>query len=132
MKRKHLFSLVAAMLFVSACAGNALKTPASLDTLLHDREYVQGEQARDIKSYRISGWQSLDDQHIIINTGVSDDYLVTLNYPCSEIKFTEVVALTSTFNQVSKFDTLLVSDSAGFVRRCPIVSIHKLDKIDKK
>ncbi len=102
------------------------------ETTLQDREYVQGEQVREIKNYRISGWQSLDDQHIIIDTGVSDDYLVTLNYHCSEIKFAEVIALTNTVDQVTKFDTLFVSDSTGFVRRCPIVSIHKLEKIGKK
>ncbi|MBW1750558.1 MAG: hypothetical protein JRJ37_07670 [Deltaproteobacteria bacterium] len=56
---------------------------------------------------------------------------MTLNYPCSDIKFAEVVALTNTIDQVSKFDTLFVSVPEGFVRRCPIISIHKLDKIDK-
>ncbi len=132
MKRKHAFYFIAIFLLVAACAGIAPKTPASLDTLLHERKYVQGEEVRDIKNYRISGWQSLDDQHIIINTGPSMNYLVTLSYPCSEIKFTEVIALTSTIDQVSKFETLLVSDSAGFVRRCPIITIHKLAKIDKK
>ncbi len=132
MKCKHGFSLIGAFLLVSACAGTVPTTPVSLDTLLQERKYVQGGEVRDIRNYRISGWQSLDDQHIIINTGPSEDYLLTLNFPCSEIKFAEVIALTVTIDQVSKFDTLLVSDSTGFVRRCPIISIHKLDKIDKK
>jgi hypothetical protein len=72
---------------------------------------------------RISGWQSLGRDALVVYTGVNDAYLLTVAPPCNDLTFANRIGLTSTGSTVSaRFDSVLVDD-----RRCQITQIRPVD-----
>ena len=113
---------------VASCAHQG--APLSLEQQLAERGYTQGEAVRDIQNYRVDGWNYLDSQHLIINTGPSDRYLVTLRTHCHALSSTESIVFTDTAGRLTRFDSVVVEDSAGLRRDCPIEALEKLQKLD--
>jgi hypothetical protein len=111
------------------CAG----TPeaADIDALLAERGYTTGEEVRDIKQYRINGWQSLDDRHVIIETGPASRYLLTLMTRCDNLRTAETIGFSTTTGNLTTFDKLVVRGTSGIVRDCPITTIQELHRTEK-
>lgn len=120
----------ASMLLGCASSGGTADGKPSLESLLAERGFKQGKEVSSIEDYRINGWSSVDSQHLIFDAGPSRNYLVTTQIPCNGLLSAEQIAFTSTVNQLSRFDKVLVQD-AGFTTTCPIKELHALDKIAK-
>lgn len=128
--RKLLYSTVLAGLSLALAACVSTSEQPSLEQRLSDRGYRQGEAIRDIQNYRLNGWNYLDSKHLIIDTGPSQRYLVSLRIPCHELSTVETIGFTNTAGQLTKFDSILLRDSAGIRRDCPIDNIYKLEKTE--
>src|SRR5690554_5450044 len=100
----------------------------TLQQQLADRGYVQGESLRNIQNYRLNGWTHLDSRHLIIETGPSDRYLVSLRTTCHELSSTQDIGFTSTAGQLTRFDSVIFTDSAGMRRDCPIDDLQRLER----
>lgn len=129
MNRLFIFILSTAVLV--ACAG----TPETLPTLeqkLAAKNYKLGDPVERIQQWRLDSWAYLDGQHVIMQTAPSTYYLVSLRQTCHGLSSAEDIAFTTTVNQLTHFDKLLVRRSGGSIERCYITALHKLEKIDRK
>jgi hypothetical protein len=109
------------------CATSA-EAPLTLYQMLDERELRLAEPVDRIYDYRISGWNYLDREHLILLDGASRKYLVTLKNPCHGLQSSEVIAHTSTVSTLTTFDKFLVRDVGGIVDQCYIQSLHRLEK----
>lgn len=118
-----LSALVVVML--GACANS----PRSTEQILSDRGFQLGESVERIQDYRISGWNYVDERHVIFNAGPSRNYLITLKIDCRGLSSAENIGFSSTTGDVTKFDKVVVGTPIG-PRRCPIDTLTKLENID--
>ena len=114
-------------LLLAACASTPEQTT---EALLSKRGYEVAERVERIKNYRINGWNYVDDRHVIFGAGPRDNYLVTLTMGCTDLRGAEHIGFTTTTDDVTPFDQLVVKTSIG-PRKCPIESLHKLNKVEK-
>lgn len=126
MKRLWATAFVLSMGLLAACASTPEQTTAEL---LRERGFEKAERVERIKNYRINDWSYVDDRHVIFGAGPRDNYLVSLTSDCTDLRAAEQIGFTTTTNDVTPFDQLLVKTSIG-PRKCPIDSLHALRKLD--
>jgi hypothetical protein len=68
------------------------------------------------------GWNSLDEYHLVVWTGINTAYLITVLPPCNDLRFAERIGLTKTGSRVTRLDSVLVRHW-----RCPISEIRQVD-----
>lgn len=123
-------ALLVLLAIVGGCASNA--PPKTLEQKLSDQGYTLGGEVRDIKSYSVDGWNYIDNTHVIVDTGVSRKYLLTLYSYCQGLGSAEHLGLTtSVANNIDRFESVIVRDTSGMHHRCAIKAVHKLVKINK-
>ena len=94
--------------FVMACATGPVKLP---DKYNFDNKL---EEVKEIYTFRIDGWQSIDNQSLILEADVNDYFLIILQRPAPSLPFSEAIGLTMTVNKLmSGFDEIIVADSWG-------------------
>ena len=125
---KIVYTLLISTLALMACAG-AQQEPLTLEQKLAEKNYQLGEPVEKIYDYRLDGWNYLDREHVIMHTGPSGHYLVSLRNPCVNLLGAEVIAFTTTVGHLTRYDKLLVKDTTRVLERCYIESLHKLEKI---
>lgn len=131
MKTVSLFALAGIALALGACAATPeAATGPTLDQKLEKLGYKQGDSVQSIIHYSIDGWNFIDDEHLVFNSGPSRDYLITTLVPCHGLRGADKIAFTTTSMDVTTLDKLIVRD-AGFSDQCPIKSIHELKRIKK-
>lgn len=117
---KTRLAAAASVALLAACAGGAPRRGASaLDEYLP----YAGPAVASFHFFRLDGWYSVDDAHVVIETAINTAYLITLYAPCPELGFTERLGLTSTAGTVSHFEAVIVRD----YHRCPIAEMRPLD-----
>jgi len=127
----RLFALIVFTVGLVSCAGTPESRP-TLEQKLAEKNYRLGEPVERIQQWRLDSWAYLDRQHVIMQTAPSTYYLVSLRDTCHGLDSAEDIAFTTTANQLTNFDKLLVRSSGGLVDRCYIIALHKLEKIGKK
>ena len=114
--------LLAALALAAACA----RTPLQLDA----RYRFPGlEQVDSIAGYSVMGWEPVDGQSLIVQTGPSNYYLLVLSHRMNDLNFAENIALSSTGNRIeAKFDCVRVVDRACTSQiPAPIHTIYRLE-----
>ena len=95
-------------LLVMACATAPVKVP---DRYNFDNEL---QEQKAVSNLQIKGWESIDNQSLILITNINDYYLVILQHPAISLPFAESVGITVTVDRVkSGFDRVIVADSSG-------------------
>lgn len=110
---------------IMACATGPIKLPEkyNLDNKL--------EEVKEIYSFRIDSWESIDCQSLILNFSVNDNYLIVLQRPALNLPFSEAIGLTMTVSKLmSGFDHIIVADSYG-TESYIIEKIYKLKDRDQ-
>ena len=108
---------------------HAADKPGDLAAKLARQKLEQGEVVKSIANYKLDGWSYIDSRHLVIHTGPSTHYLISLLRSCPDLSSTENIAFTSTVNQLTKFDKLIVRSAGGIRQQCPIEQIYTLKKI---
>jgi hypothetical protein len=108
-----------------ASAGDKGKT---LTEKLEKYKYQQGAPVESINDYELDGWNYIDSTHIVIHTGPSRHYLISLMSSCHDLSTAENIAFTTTTNELTKFDKLMVRGAGDIVQHCPITQINALTK----
>lgn len=112
--------MILLVLLVSSCA----TTPLTIDEK-YDLDN-QLELVSAINKYRLMSWEMVDSQSLILQTGVSDYYLVVLLRPSTGLMTTESIGVSSTGSSVrSGFDNVTVV-SSGMKDTYVIHRIYKL------
>jgi len=112
---------------LAACATSADKP--TVDQLLQEKGLVRGPSVDRISQYRINGWQALNEQNLILNAGVNDQYLITLRTFCFNLDHAFSIGVTSRMSSVEKFDQIFVQESGGGREYCNIDEIYKLSPL---
>jgi len=121
---KEIFIIMLCLIQFSC--GNTAREQISLERRLFDMGLEQGESVSRLSSYRVNGWRSIDDENLVIATGVNDDYLVTLQAPCFDLESAIFIGFTTTAGSLDRFESIVVE---GPIRRrefCRIREIFKL------
>ncbi len=125
---KTLMGTVSALV-LAACA-SATPDPLSLERELEQRRYALGEPVERIRDYRLNGWNSVDNTHLIIHTGPSDAYLLTLRSPCHNLRTAENIALSTTAGSLTRLDKVVVRSAPdGYTEHCVIVEMNELERL---
>jgi hypothetical protein len=111
------------------------KKPTTLEDILKFEEalelknYQLGEPENSINNFRINGWSYVDEYHIIVNTGVRDDYLIRFHSRCNETRYASNLAFTDTAGRLTTSDRFIVKGSGGFDETCYVETITHLVKV---
>jgi hypothetical protein len=131
--------LAAAALSAMAGAAIAANDPpadpaAALNAKLLERGYQRGKAVDSIPNYRVDGWNSIDDRHLILISGASRYYLISLMNDCWDLRGAENIGFTTTVSQLTRHDSVKVKSISGAPppTSCPIDSIEELSKVPKK
>jgi len=109
-----------------ACAGRPPET--TLDEKLAQRGYTLGEQVRSVINFQVSGWNSVDHKHVIMNFGASRYYLLTLRTSCDGLLSATLINFSTTAGSLTDTDKLLVRNDSHHLSQCYIKTIHELKK----
>ena len=117
---------------ITGCATTEKEPPKTQPELLAEKGLAIDEEVDGISNYVISSWRYLDEYGLILRGGVKQEYLVTLSFPCRELRWTETIGMTSTISRLTSFDKVLVKDSSRSVpKSCPIKAIYLLTDIEQ-
>lgn len=122
-------ALMVASTLPACAASSELARQKAVDAQLAERGWRAGEEVRSVNGYRVRGFQSVDDQHVILDAGRTRQYLITTMNPCSDLQYGERLRVsTNVANELTTLDTVYAIDPRGS-EACPISKIQKLDKI---
>ncbi len=119
--------LATVVVAMTACAASTDPKP-TLEQRLESRKLQLGASVDSIPNYRVDGWSSLDSEHVILNDGAANRYLLTLGRPCNDLVGAETIGFTTTVTRLTALDALVVQSPIG-PQRCQIKTIHRLDRI---
>lgn len=128
-----LLSLGLGIALLSACASQK-NTLTKEQRAVAYTEYIAEqklEQLDKIRSFRLHGWSSLGDKHLIISTSLNRPYLITLRRKCHNLDYSQAIKVHNNSGMLqAKFDYITPLD--GVEINCYIESIHKLTRDQKK
>jgi hypothetical protein len=123
-------ALAALASFMAGCAGSPPEEGKSVEDLLAEKNLRIVEELNQLVNFNIRGYQYVNRQNVVLQEGVSRNYLVETRAPCPNLEFARTIAFTSTGRVVREYDKLLVRDGPGRVEYCVIKAIYRLEKIE--
>jgi hypothetical protein len=120
---KWITATVIAAVALSACAGIP-KRESDKELLARYTSYA-GAPVMDFQTYsHFDSWSSVDDTHVLVQTGPHDAYLLKVIAPCMNLSFATRLALTSRFPHTvqSGFDSIRVGRET-----CRIIEIRPVN-----
>jgi len=123
-------NIIAGVIVSLVAVACATEPPESvpLEERLAKRGFTIGEQVKRIKDYRINGWSSVDKYNVIMNVGVSKNYLVTVRSSCDNLRTAVHLSFSTTIGNLTDKDKLVVRGSGRHLEHCYIDTIHVLEK----
>ncbi|NND44623.1 MAG: hypothetical protein HKN58_04825 [Xanthomonadales bacterium] len=125
-----LVSVFGALLASCAAQPTQGPKPLDLDRQLAERHYLMGPPVDRIRNYQLSGWNYVDNHHVIMRAGVRDHYLITLRSYCPDLSSATSIAFSTTVGSLTTSDALLVRGPGSILDRCHIRYINRLEKIE--
>lgn len=115
-------SILLAAAVLSACSGIP-RRESDKEVLARYQSYA-GAPVSDFQTYgHFDSWSVVDDNHVLIQTGPRDAYLVKVIGPCIDLPFATRIGLTSRFPHTvqSGFDSIRVGrDSCRIIEIRPV------------
>jgi len=122
---KTVFSIVL-LAITAACANRPPET--SLEEKLAQLGYTLGEPVKRVINFQLSGWNSVDHKHVIMNFGASRYYLLSLRTSCDGLRSATLINFTTTAGNLTTTDKILVRNDSHHLSQCYISTIHELEK----
>lgn len=120
---------IAALCTALFAGGVQADDATALTEKLEKHHYTLGNATDAINDYELDGWNYIDKTHIVIHSGPSRDYLISLMHSCEDLSAAENIAFTTTTRKLTRFDKLMVRSAGGMVQNCPLTRINVLTKI---
>ncbi len=123
---KKLICFIFIPFIVTSCATMQAKIPEKYNL---DKELERVDQ---ISNFRISGWEDVDKQSIILKANIHDYYLLVLDRPMIDWITGFTIGISGTSLNISPgFDRIYVKDSSGIQSNYIINKIYKLKGSDQ-
>ena len=90
------------------------------------REYA-GEPVKSFDLYHFDGWSAVSKDQLVVWSGFNQAYLIRVTGYCPDLQYATTIAVTSTANQVDKFEKVIVGRD-----RCFINEIRPIDTKQRK
>ena len=116
---------------LAACAGAPPEEGKSVEQLLAEKNLRIVEELNQLVNFNIRGYQYVNRQHVVLQEGVSRNYLVETRAPCPNLEFARTIAFTSTGRVVREYDKLLIHNGPQRFEYCVIKALYRLEKINK-
>jgi hypothetical protein len=114
-------ALVLPLCWLSACSG--IPRQARDSERLERYQQYAGPPIDGFPYFsQINGWNTIDSTHVVVWTGASNAYLISVMSPCTDLAFADRIGLTKTAGQVTRLDSVIVRHW-----RCPIKEIRQFD-----
>jgi len=88
---------------------------------LNYAEYA-GEPVKSFYMANFDGWSAVSKDQLVVWSGISKAYLITVTGYCPDLQFANAIAVTSTGSTVDKFEKVIVGRD-----RCLISEIRPID-----
>lgn len=124
MKILTLVCSLVVMLGLAAC-NNTAERP-TVNQRLVAMGLQMGEGNLSIPSYRINGWNAVDDMNLVVTAGVNDSYLVRLRSPCIELRAAFRIGFSTPMNRLDRFGGIIVRGPGRTRDVCRIQNIYRL------
>ena len=83
------------------------KKTETIESILADKNRIQGKVAKRIRTYNIDTWRRLDNYHIFIEgKGKDNDYLIKFKHKCYGTRNGSTLIYKTRNNEITKFDTI--------------------------
>lgn len=110
------------MFALVACSSTPLREREA--RALAEYEAAAGDPVDSFWFQRLHSWESLGEDRLLVRSGPSKAFLLTVERPCTELPWANSIALTSSTSSVhAKFDNVLVGQ-----QRCRITEIRPVDE----
>ena len=116
----HIFNMLI-LLILSSCTTASMTLPEkySLDDQL--------ERVTGISRYRVTEWHEVDQQSLIIKTGLSEYYLLVLDIPSNLLLFTDRISITSSASTIlAGFDRVTLYYPGSLMDSYKIERIYRI------
>ena len=101
----------------------AVASPAFADT---DTEKAE-DAPTCVRQSQVNGFNVIDRKHLVLHSGASREWLVTLKNRCQGLRHEHKIAVKGTgIGCLDKFDQIIVNDN-GFVTQCRIDTIEYVE-----
>ena len=117
-------ALAAVSLAITGCSSLGSTTAAEREAASLARyEAAAGEAVPSFRFFRIDGFTTLGDHVVAVWAGPRQAYLLTVEEPCLELRWSVSIGVTSSLNSVyANFDRIQTRDGS-----CRIRSIRPID-----
>ncbi len=129
MTLKHMLIVGATVVLLAACARVGKDYTARLDARQQAYAAAAGAPVDRFHYFSLWSWEPLGDRQLAIYTRSSEAWLLDLDGYCSNLPFTNHIALTSQASEVLvKFDRVLTGphDTPCFIKQIRPVDVAKL------
>ena len=121
---RHLLLSCCLVLALAGCSGNEVRP---IPQRLVKMGYHQQPPVQSVPNYSVEGWHELDAQHIIVETGTSTDYLITLAGACDALDSAVTIGFSSVNGSLQLSDDLIIHQVESNYR-CPLQAINPLKR----
>ncbi len=120
------------LLVISGCSTTGMSAQEKTAAYLNFIEAEQLESIDKIRSFRFSGWQSLNNRFLIITTSPRRKYLIGVSSHCSDLKFSQAIILNQSISTSlsTRFDSISMLDTPQL--KCFIKKIYPITKEQSK
>ena len=120
-------TLAAAAMLLAGCASTLAHINAPK---LDYREYA-GEPVKSFDLYHFDGWSPVSKDQLVVWSGINEAYLISVKGYCPNLQFANTIAVTSTANQVDKFEKVIVGRDKCFINEIRPIDTKQM-KADRK
>lgn len=122
-------AIILAALLGSACAttggGPGSLIQRSDDRLAKYEPYV-GEPVDRFTAFRYDSWEPINRTQLVLRTTMNHAYLLTVDGTCTDLPFAHTIGVTTTGNQVTRFDRVLVRGDRCMIRQIQPIDVRQM------
>ena len=131
--------LVLSVLALVACAGapgptliNPLATQTerekALDMKLEKMGYINKKPTERIGYTRFSGWNYLDDQHIMVTFGANKHFVIKFKSQCYDAQYAQTLRFDTVMSSITPNDRAYLGRNVRSMQPCWIDEIYTIEK----
>lgn len=115
---------------VATLCGAALLAGCASTPKLNYADYA-GEPIRSFYMPSYQGWAPANKNQVVVWADFNKAYLVTVNGYCPDLRFANVIGITSTGGKVDKFEKVVVGHDRCFIKEIRPIDTQQM-KEDRK